>query len=222
MTPQQSGRKPHAPHSSAMRPIAASLTAEARSKLAAYLDLLAKWNRVYNLTAIRDRDRMEALHVEDALAVLPWVPEASRKVRLLDIGSGGGIPGIPLAIARPAWDVVLVESNGKKAAFLTQAGLEIGLANVRIAASRIEDFRDASGFDIAICRAFADLATFVDAARGHVVRGGLMIAMKGALPEDEIAALPDDVAVVGMPALDVPGVDAARHLVILRAKGGRA
>jgi len=204
-----------------VRPIAATLPDTARSKLSAYLDLLTKWNRVYNLTAIRDRDEMRALHVEDALAVLPWLPDAPR-IRVLDVGSGGGVPGIPLAIARPDWDVVLVDSNGKKVAFLTQAAIELGLANVRAVASRIEDFRDPRSFDVVISRAFSDVPTFARAARDHVAPDGLMVAMKGALPEDEIAALPDDIVVAATPALHVPLVDAVRHLVILKRKGGLA
>ena len=204
-----------------VRPIAPPLPTGARSKLSAYLDLLAKWNRVYNLTAIRDRAEMEALHVEDTLAVLPWLPHTVH-TRLLDVGSGGGIPGIPVAIARPDWGVVLVDSNGKKVAFLTQAAIELGLANVRAVASRIEDFRDSRPFDIVISRAFSDLASFARAARDHVAPEGHIVAMKGALPGDEIAALPRDIVVTATPTLHVPGVDAARHLVIMQTKGGSA
>jgi 16S rRNA (guanine527-N7)-methyltransferase len=205
----------------AIRPIAQDLPRGARSKLSAYLDLLAKWNRVYNLTAIRDRSRMQALHVDDALAVLPWLP-AMPGMRLLDVGSGGGVPGIPLAIARPDASVVLLDSNSKKAAFLTQAAIELRLANVRTVASRIEDFDGAERFDVVISRAFSDLRTFATAARKHLAPGAIIVAMKGALPEDEIAALPADIAVTAAPALDVPGVDALRHLVIMQRKGGSA
>jgi 16S rRNA (guanine527-N7)-methyltransferase len=190
------------------------LPAEARAKLAAYLELLAKWNRVYNLTAIRDRRRMESHHVDDALAVLPFLPENS--CRLLDVGSGGGIPGIPLAIARPHWSVVLLDANTKKAAFLQQAAIELVLANVRVVASRIEDFHDDAPFDVVISRAFAELAPFARLALPHVADDGIIVAMKGAYPRQEIAALPDDVALVSTPALDVPGLGAQRHLVILR------
>jgi 16S rRNA (guanine527-N7)-methyltransferase len=191
------------------------LPADARHKLAAYLDLLAKWNHVYNLTAIRDRRHMESHHVDDALAVLPFLP-AKDACRLLDVGSGGGIPGIPLAIARPGFRVVLLDANTKKAAFLQQAAIELALANVRVVASRIEDFRDDARFDVVISRAFAELAPFARLALPHVADDGIIVAMKGAYPHEEIAALPDDVAVVSTPALDVPGLDAQRHLVILR------
>lgn len=193
-----------------------ALPAGARAKLDAYLDLLAKWNRVYNLTAIRDRGKMASHHVADALAVLPHLPEAAG-LRLLDVGAGGGVPGIPLAIARPDWQVVLVEANGKKASFLTQAAIELALPNVTVAASRIEDYASDAPFDVAISRAFADLGTFAALARPHVAANGVIVAMKGALPQDEIAALPAGIVVLATPALAVPGLDAERHLVIMRA-----
>jgi 16S rRNA (guanine527-N7)-methyltransferase len=204
-----------------IRSIADDLPPGARSKLSAYLGLLAKWNRVYNLTAIRERAQMQALHIDDALSVLPWLPSRPG-MRLLDVGSGGGVPGIPLAIARPDASIVLLDSNGKKAAFLTQAAIELGLANVRAVASRVEDFNAAEPFDVVISRAFSDLRTFATAAREHLASGGFIVAMKGALPEDEIEALPADIAVTARPALDVPGVDASRHLVIMQPKGGSA
>ena len=205
----------------AVRTIASTLPVAARSKLSAYLDLLAKWNRVYNLTAIRDRDRMDALHIEDALAVLPFLPDRSN-LRVLDVGSGGGIPGIPLAIARSTWNIVLVDSSAKKVAFLRQAAIELGLTNVTAEAVRIEEFQDAEPFDVVISRAFSDLPTFARVARNHLAPRGLIVAMKGALPKDEIAALPEDVVVTSTPSLDVAGVDAARHLVIMQMKVGLA
>jgi len=194
---------------------------EARSTLSAYLDLFAKWNRIYNLTSIRDRTQMDALHVEDALAVLPWLPSRSG-VRLLDVGSGGGVPGIPLAIARPDWHVVLVEANAKKAAFLRQCAIELSLANVHVEASRIEDYASKPAFDVVISRAFSNLATFARLARAHLASNGVIAAMKGAMPHEEIAALPDDVVVTGVPALNVPGIDAERHLVLMQLKGAPA
>jgi 16S rRNA (guanine527-N7)-methyltransferase len=195
--------------------VAAALPAGVREKLSAYLDLLAKWNRVYNLTAIRDRAQMQSHHVDDALAILPYLPDARGK-RVLDVGSGGGIPGIPLAIARPDWRVVLLDANGKKAAFLTQAAIELGLANVRAVASRVENYAPDERFDIVISRAFSDLRTFAEAAAKHVGAGGIIVAMKGTLPHDEIDALPERVEVIGTPSLDVPGLDAERHLVLMR------
>ena len=221
MTPGPEVAQQSTVSSPAIRPIAQCLPHDARSKLSAYLDLLAKWNRVYNLTAIRERTQMQALHIDDALAVLPWLP-ALPGMRLLDVGSGGGVPGIPLAIARADANVVLLDANGKKAAFLTQAAIELGLANARVVASRVEDFDAGERFDVVISRAFSDLRTFATAARRHLASGGVIVAMKGALPADEIAALPDDIAVTATPALNVPGVDASRHLVIMQPKGGAA
>ena len=193
----------------------AGLSAAARDALSRYLDVLAKWNRVYNLTAIRDRVQMESHHVRDALAVLPFLPDAP-SLQVLDVGSGGGIPGIPLAIVRPAWQITLVDSNRKKVAFLTQAAIELGLANVRAIASRVEDMQSDKPFDVVISRAFSDLRTFAMLAGRHVARDGVLVAMKGAFPSDEIAELPSDVQVTATPALDVPGLDAKRHLVIMR------
>jgi len=196
--------------------MAPALPAGVREKLSAYLDLLAKWNRVYNLTAIRDRAQMQSHHIDDALAILPYLPDA-RGTRVLDVGSGGGIPGIPLAIARPDWRVVLLDANGKKAAFLTQAAIELGLANVRAVASRVEDYAPDERFDIVISRAFSDLRTFAEAAAKHVGAGGIIVAMKGTLPRDEIDALPERIEVIATPSLDVPDLDAERHLVLMRA-----
>lgn len=205
----------------AIVPMAPSLSAGARSKLSAYLDLLAKWNRVYNLTAIRDRERMQSLHVDDALAVLRFLPDAPQ-LRLLDVGSGGGVPGIPLAIARPGWNVVLLDSNRKKVSFLTQTAIELRLDNVQPVASRIEDYVCDERFDVVISRAFSDLARFARSTRALVAPGGVIVAMKGVLPHDEIEALPGDIGVVSTPALDVPGLDAQRHLVIMQPTGGPA
>lgn len=204
-----------------MPPMVQSLPADARSKLSSYLDLLTKWNRVYNLTAIRNREQMQLLHVDDALAVLRFLPDAPQ-LRLLDVGSGGGVPGIPLAIARPGWEVVLLDSNRKKVSFLTQAVIELRLGNVHAVASRVEDYVADATFDVVISRAFSDLASFAADARAHIAPGGVIVAMKGALPQDEIDALPADMAVTSTPSLDVPGLEAQRHLVIMQPKGGPA
>ena len=193
-----------------------------RERFTAYLDLLAKWNRIYNLTAIRDRARMETHHVADALAVLPFLPDVP-KARLLDVGSGGGVPGIPLAIARPQWTFVLLDANRKKAAFLAQAAIELRLANVRAVAARVENFTPDEPFDIVISRAFSDLRTFATLASRHVAPGGRLVAMKGALSPDEIDALPPQIVVTATPTLHVPGLDAERHLVLMRvAQEGQA
>jgi 16S rRNA (guanine527-N7)-methyltransferase len=194
-----------------------ALPASARERLSAYVDLLAKWNRTYNLTAIRERPQMITHHLHDALAVLPFLPRQEH-LRVLDIGTGGGIPGIPLAIARPDWTFVLLDASQKKATFVTQAAIELQLRNVTVVASRAEEFVADAPFDVVISRAFSDLATFARMAMRHVAHDGVMVAMKGALPRDEIAALPADVAVTATPALHVPGLDAERHLVLMRAR----
>jgi len=185
-----------------------------RAQLAGYLALLAKWNKTYNLTAIRDPARMVTHHVLDALAVLPHLP-ASPALRVLDVGSGGGVPGIPLAIARPDWRLAMVDPNHKKAAFLTQATIELGLSNAAAHPVRVEDLRDEAPFDVVISRAFADLATFAATSARHVAAHGMLAAMKGVHPEEEIAEIKEAFTVESI-ALDVPGLDAARHLIILR------
>ena len=191
--------------------------ARQRAQLLGYVELLAKWNRTYNLTAIRDPQRMLTHHLLDALAVLPFLPlPAQARARVLDVGSGGGVPGIPIAIARPAWHVTLVDSSHKKTTFLTQATIELGLGNVDARASRVEAFASPARFDVVISRAFADLATFVHASIGQLADGGMLVAMKGALPDEELAELSAQVTVVGVHPVVVPGLDAARHVVLMR------
>jgi 16S rRNA (guanine527-N7)-methyltransferase len=200
---------------------ASDTPAGTRQRIDTYLDLLEKWNRVYNLTAVRARAEMETLHVQDALAVLPWLP-ADAGLRVLDVGSGAGIPGIPLALARPDAHFVLLDANSKKTAFLAQAIIELGLRNVRVATARVEAFRPAEPFDVVVSRAFSDLATFVRVAAPQIAPGGLIVAMKGVLPHDEIAALPAQFHVVGTPSLAIPGLAAARHLVIMQKQEMRS
>lgn len=198
-----------------------ALPPRAAEQLAAYLALLAKWNRTYNLTAIRDGARMVTHHVVDSLAALPALDRYAPRegaVRVLDVGSGGGLPGIPLAIARPAWRVTLCEANQKKAAFLTQAAIELGLANVAVVRERVEEARAIPPCAIVVSRAFADLATFAAQSARHVAPGGVLVALKGVDPAGERAALPAAVEVVETIALAVPGVDAARHLVVMRPR----
>ena len=188
-------------------------------RLVDFLELLAKWNRTHNLTSIREPAQMVTHHLLDALAVLPYLPDRA-PLRLLDVGTGGGVPGIPLAIARPQWHATLLDSNHKKAAFVTQAKLELSLPNVEIIMSRIEDYCPAEHFDVVISRAFSDLRTLVEGALPCVAEEGRLIAMKGAMPVDEIAALPATVDVESTPALEVPGLGASRHLIIMRRSRG--
>jgi 16S rRNA (guanine527-N7)-methyltransferase len=193
------------------------LNAAQRAQLAAYLALLAKWNKTYNLTAIREPHRMVTHHLLDALAVVPHLP-VSAGLRMLDVGSGGGVPGIPLAIARPDMHVVMIDSNHKKAAFLMQAAIELRLPNIESHAVRIEDYAPPVPFDIVISRAFSDLAAFATVAAGQLAANGKMFAMKGVHPDEELALLPPEYAVLATPALKVPGLDASRHLIIMQRK----
>jgi len=198
----------------------ARLPRGARDKLTAYLELLAKWNRTYNLTAIREPERMVTHHILDSLAVLPHLdaPDENNNLSLLDVGSGAGLPAIPLAIARPAWRVVALDSSHKKGAFVQQAANELGLANVEAVVARVEDYRPQALFDVVISRAFSDLATFAESSARHLARGGRMIAMKGVRPDEEISQLPPAFRLVETKALAVPGIDAARHLVVFERR----
>jgi len=192
------------------------LPPDAREKLQAYVALLAKWNAVYNLTAIREPERMVTHHVLDALAILSHLPDTARPgLRVLDVGSGGGVPAIPLAIARPQWHVVALDSNHKKGAFLQQAVSELPLPNAEAVVARVEDYVPAAPFDIVISRAFSDLATFVESSARHPAPRGALVAMKGVFPDEEIAHLPPTVRVVATPALAVSGLDAERHLIVM-------
>lgn len=189
------------------------LPPEAMRKLLAYVDLLAKWNRIYNLTAIREPERMVSHHLIDSLAVLPHIGPGT----LLDVGAGGGLPGIPIAIAQPQRSVTLNDSNHKKAAFMQQAAIELDLPNVEVHIGRVERWRPALQFDGAISRAFAELGDFIAACRHLVKPGGFYAAMKGVYPHDELFKLPADVKCDVPVRLAVPMVEGERHLVLCRA-----
>jgi len=190
------------------------LSGEQFARLRGYVDLLAKWNRTYNLTAIREPERMITHHVLDALAILPHLKRFAG-ARVLDVGSGGGVPGIPLAIAQPEWRVTLLDSNSKKTTFLTQAVIELALPNVDVTTARVEAFASAVAYDLVVSRAFSDLADFATSSARHVARGGVLAAMKGVHPDEELAQLPAGFRVLAAPAIDVPGLDAARHLILI-------
>ncbi len=178
-----------------------------------YLDLLEKWNRVYNLTAIRERERMVTHHLLDSLAALPHM----RGPRVLDVGSGAGLPGIPIAVASPALDVTLLESSHKKSAFLTQAAAELQLANVQVVTERVESWHPEARFDTIVSRAFAELGEFVSLAGRLLAPQGVLAAMKGVHPFEEIERLPRAYRVQEVVRLRVPGLDAERHLVLMGA-----
>ena len=188
------------------------MPADACARLVAHLDLIAKWNRVHNLTAVREPEQMVVLHVLDSLSVLPDVGEAAS---VLDVGSGAGLPGVPIAIARPKSRVTLLDSSRKKCAFLEQAKIDIALANVQVVCARVEQWRPDERFEIIVSRAFSDLADFVAQARHLLAPGGRLIAMKGVYPKEELAALDPAFRVREVAALHVPGLDAARHVVVL-------
>ena len=190
------------------------LPAGGAEKLADYLSLVEKWNRVHNLTAVRDTEQMVPLHVLDSLSILAHLGDAANVV---DVGTGAGLPGIPLAIARPAMRVTLLDSSHKKCAFLQQAKTELGLANVEVVCDRVESFRPATRFDVAVSRAFSDLADFVEQAAHLVSPGGRLVAMKGVHPFDEIVRVPPSHRVAQVLELTVPGLDARRHAVFLEA-----
>lgn len=186
------------------------LSAEQIDRLNQYLALLNKWNKTYNLTAVRETERMVAYHVLDSLSALPHI----QGMRVLDVGSGGGMPGMLFAIARPDWQLTLIDANHKKTTFLRQAAIELGLNNVEVHCERVEALA-APAFDVITSRAFADLAEFVRLTRHVLADGGVWAALKGVYPYEEIAQLPDDIRVVSVQALHVPGLDAERHLVTL-------
>lgn len=187
------------------------LPPEAATRLLDYLALLAKWNEVYNLTAIREKDRAVTHHLLDCLSVLPWIGG-----RLVDVGSGAGLPGIPIAIARPDLEVVLLEASRKKAAFLEQARSELKLDNIAVVAERVEGWRPSAGFDVVISRALTEAGEFVRLASHLCAEGGRFLAMKGVYPYEELAQLPEGYAVEKVVRLAVPFLAAERHLVIIK------
>jgi len=187
------------------------LAGDAQGKLLEYLALIEKWNRVYNLTAVREPAQMLAHHLLDSLSVAPHLKGAA----LADVGSGAGLPGIPLALARPDIAVTLIESNHKKSAFLKQAAIELALPNVEIVNARVEACDKASRFDVVISRAFSDLPEFVALAGRLCAEGGVLAAMKGVYPYEELAQLPEAYRVREVVPLTVPGLGAERHLVLI-------
>ena len=191
-----------------------SVSPAQQARLATHLELISKWNRVHNLTAIRETGQMVVLHLLDSLSILPQL-EGARTIA--DVGTGPGFPGIPVAIVRDDARITLVESSHKKCAFLQQAKTELALANVEIACERVEQFAPAQKFDVVVSRAFSDLPDFV-AQAGHLAApGGKLIAMKGVYPFDEIARVPATHRVAQVLELHVPSLDAKRHLVVLEA-----
>jgi 16S rRNA (guanine527-N7)-methyltransferase len=181
------------------------------ARLVAFLDLLERWNRVYNLTAVRDPQAMVVRHILDSLAILPWV----KGPRVLDVGSGAGLPGIPLAIVREQESFVLLDSNRKRTRFLNQVVAELQLANVSVVHCRVEDYQPRDLFDALISRAFSSVTDLLTKAGRLCAADGRILLMKGLPPDGELVDLPENFAQVAVYPLHVPGLNAVRHLVHL-------
>lgn len=188
-----------------------ALSSEQAMLLQRYLDLLEKWNAAYNLTAVRERSRMEVEHILDSLSVATFVDDGP----VLDVGTGGGLPGMVLAIALPKQQFILVDSNGKKTRFLKQAAHELGLENVSIQQARIESLELDVQPSLIVSRAFASLAEMVEGCRKYFELGSRLLAMKGVRPVEEMAGLPADAEVLQVHPLHVPGLGKERHLVCI-------
>jgi 16S rRNA (guanine527-N7)-methyltransferase len=187
------------------------LSDEVRDRLISHLDLVEKWNRVHNLTSVHDKSLAVSVHLLDSLSVVPYLPGG----RILDAGSGPGFPGIPVALARPDFQVDLLDSNQKKCAFLRQAVAEHGLKNARVMCERLESWRPAWQYDSILSRALADLAEIVAFCAHLLAPRGVIAAMKGVYPSEEIEHIPPDFRVRQIHSLAVPGLDAERNLVLI-------
>lgn len=188
-----------------------ALDAAKIEQLLHYLALIEKWNRVYSITAIRDAGKMVSVHILDSLSIVPHVT----RFQILDVGSGAGLPGIPLAIAKPELEVTLLDSNQKKTAFMQQAVAELGLHNTKVVCARIETWHTVEKFNYIVSRAFSDLAQFVAVSEHLLAPDGVIAAMKGIEPVEEISCLPEGFRVKKNIPLFVPGLDAKRHLILV-------
>lgn len=192
-----------------LQQLSIELDEERQRKMLHYVELMLKWNQVYNLTSLRSADQVISRHILDSLTVIPYIKPDT----ILDIGSGAGLPGIPLALVKPDWSLVLLDSNAKKTRFLTQTVAELGLQNVEVVHTRLEEYAHEGGFDTVIARAFSSVENLLSHA-GHLIRSdGRMLAMKGVYPLAELEGLPKGYVVKEVPRLHVPMVDAERHLV---------
>ena len=201
-----------------------ALDPAALDRLLAYLALLQRWNATYNLTAVRDPGEMLTQHLADCLAVVGPLRRqlgAGTSRRVLDVGSGGGLPGVALAVLEPGWSVTCVDAVGKKAAFIRQVAVELRLQNLAAEHARVESLK-AGGFDLITSRAFASLADFVSLTRKLLAADGVWAAMKGKTPDAELAALPAGIAVFHVEPIAVPGLDAERCIVWMREAAGAA
>lgn len=185
---------------------------EQLEKLTAYIELMQKWNQTFNLTSITEPKAMAYLHIVDSLVVQPFL----RGSHMLDVGSGGGLPGIPLAIINPNTNWVLLDKNNKKTRFITQAVAELGLKNVRAVHERCEDFQPTTCFDSILSRAFGTLTMFTEVTHHLLCPDGVFIAMKGKYPQEELDELPSPFKVEAVTKLAIKGTDIDRHIVCLR------
>lgn len=184
-------------------------------QLALYLAEMRKWNRAYNLTAVTEPTQMVIRHLLDSLAILPTLRERADAQRLLDVGAGAGLPGIPLAILWPELQVTCVDSIGKKALFMRHVQRKLGLTNLNVVEARVEAVEVEQPWPLITSRAFAALADFIRLTMPLLADGGRWLAMKGRVDPDELAALPDGIRVEHTQRLAVPGLDEERHLLIL-------
>ena len=199
---------------SGLKEMGLDLSGEQQDKLLAYVEMLKKWNKTYNLTALRDESQIISHHLLDSLTLPPYLEGAQT---MLDVGSGGGQPGIPAAVCRPDLQITLLDANTKKTSFLQQAAIELELKNVRVVSGRVEAVQGLRA-DVITSRAFAELADFVNWTAHLLQDGGCWAAMKGVYPAAEIARLPDSVCVERVDKIRVPQLNAERHMVILRKK----
>ena len=196
--------------------IGVQLSEEEANKLIAYLDLIQKWNRIHNLTSLRDPAKMLSHHLLDSLAVNPYI----KVQNLLDVGSGAGLPGIPLAIINQDMHVTLSDSNKKKSVFQQQVVIELGLRNVTVVSGRVESMKVEKKFDGIISRAFSEMNLFIELTRNLLAKNGCWYAMKGVYPEQEVTTLPAGVKVLTIHELNLPILEAQRHLVVMKEING--
>ena len=226
---ERSAHPLHGPLTEVLAEAGLPVAPEVLDTLLGYLDLLQRWNATYNLTAVRDPHDMLRQHLADCLAVVgpmarqldSAIDDAGRSapcsLRVLDVGSGGGLPGVVLAVMFPYWQVVCVDTVGKKAAFIRQVAAELGLRNLGAEHARVKAL-NGGPFDVITSRAFASLVDFTQLSRKSLAPQGVWMAMKGKLPTDELAALPGDIEVFHVEPLVVPGLNAERCLVWMRLK----
>jgi 16S rRNA (guanine527-N7)-methyltransferase len=195
-----------------IRALGLNIAAATQQRMLDYLALIEKWNKAYNLTAVREPQKMLTHHLLDSLAVLPYL----HGPRVLDVGTGAGLPGIPLALACPDWQFTLLDSSHKKTTFLRQAVIELQLGNVEVACARVETWDAPQSFDTVVSRAFSDVAEFIALAGRLCAKDGVVIAMKGAYPHEELAKLPQAFRLCSVVPLRVPGLGAERHAALLQ------